>query len=186
MKLALWILSASSLALFLTGCGNSGGSAPDAVTGPFDSRGNYREEWADNPTKWRKSGSTPSPHELRSDELPEIVKNDQPPQNAVPLAAANTARSTPVISSTPVKSGTTATKTSPPKSPTVIAAKPKPKPKPKPVVVKPKTVRYVVKSGDSLSKIASRTGSSISAIQRANGISGTLIRPGQSLVIPRK
>lgn len=64
--------------------------------------------------------------------------------------------------------------------PQIVAAKPKITAKPK-----PKAIRYVVRKGDSLSRIASRTGSSVSAIQRANRISGTLIQPGQSLTIPK-
>jgi len=43
---------------------------------------------------------------------------------------------------------------------------------------------YVVKSGDCLSVIASRFGSSVSLIRDANGISGDRIRVGQKLVIP--
>ncbi len=44
---------------------------------------------------------------------------------------------------------------------------------------------YVVASGDSLSRIAERTGSSVQAIARANGIAPPyVIRPGQRLVIP--
>ena len=60
---------------------------------------------------------------------------------------------------------------------------PKPKPKPKP---QPSVVRYTVKKGDTLSGIASRYGSSVSGIQRASGISGTLIRPGQVLKVPKR
>ena len=46
------------------------------------------------------------------------------------------------------------------------------------------TTSYVVRSGDNLSSIASRFGSSVSAIVQANGLASTVIRPGQSLVIP--
>ncbi|HAV65283.1 MAG TPA: hypothetical protein DCY13_23285 [Verrucomicrobiales bacterium] len=45
-------------------------------------------------------------------------------------------------------------------------------------------VRYKVKSGDSLSKIARQYGVTIKALQQANGIRGSLIRVGQELVIP--
>ena len=44
---------------------------------------------------------------------------------------------------------------------------------------------HTVRSGDSLYEIALRYGSSVSAIRQANGLSGSLIRPGQSLVVPR-
>tara|TARA_Y100000592_G_scaffold68635_1_gene106649 strand:+ start:2650 stop:4365 length:1716 start_codon:yes stop_codon:yes gene_type:complete len=47
------------------------------------------------------------------------------------------------------------------------------------------TVTYTVKSGDSLSRIASKFGvSRWQDIAEANGISGTIIHPGQVLVIP--
>lgn len=159
------------MALALSSCGNS--NNPDVVTGPFDSAGNYREDWADNPSKWRKSGGSPSPHELKSDEVPQIASNEQPPQNAVPLVTSAGTGSTQVVS-----------KTSEPTK-TEAAPKPKPKPKPKPVKVKPKTIRYTVKKGDSLSVIAGRNGTSVTALRKANGISGSLIRPGQSLIIPK-
>lgn len=161
MKLALRILPSCALVIVLSSCG--GMNNPDVVTGPFDENGNYREDWADNPSKWRKSGGSPSPHEIKSDELPKIAANEQPPQNSVPIASSQTV-----------------SKPAPPK----VVAKPKPKPKPKPVVVKPKSKRYTVKKGDTLSAIASRNGSSVSAIQRASGVKGSLIRPGQILTIP--
>ena len=45
--------------------------------------------------------------------------------------------------------------------------------------------RYVVQPGDSLSRIAVQFGTSVAALQRANGITDpNLIEPGQVLVIP--
>jgi membrane-bound lytic murein transglycosylase D len=44
---------------------------------------------------------------------------------------------------------------------------------------------YTVRSGDTLSGIASRHGSSVAAIRAANGLRGSLIRPGQELIVPR-
>jgi LysM repeat protein len=194
MKPVLWIPASCAFVLALTSCGNSGGSSgsQQSGTGPFDRNGRYVEEWADNPSKWRKAGKAPSPHELKTDEVPEIAQSEQPPQNANPLAPTRQSKPAPVISQTQV---TTQPKPSVKTTTTTTTVKPKPvavttaKPKPKPVVKakpKPKSTRYVVKKGDSLSAIASRTGSSVSAIKSANGISGTLIRPGQSLTIPKK
>lgn len=40
---------------------------------------------------------------------------------------------------------------------------------------------YVVQPGDNLSKIAARNGTTVAALQRANGLSGTSIRIGQKL-----
>jgi LysM repeat protein len=53
---------------------------------------------------------------------------------------------------------------------------------PKPVP-KPKSY-YVVKSGDTLSAIASRNHTTVAALKRANGLSSDTIRVGQRLKIP--
>lgn len=174
MKPLLWLFPLSALILTLVGCADRNADlANDPYgTGPFDADGNYREEWADDPTKWRRPGSR-KPATPR-EEPPFIAKNDQPPPNSTPLPPAKPTTSAP--------KPTTAAKPTTPK-PTVAA---KPKPKPKPVVVKPKTVRHIVKKGDTLSAIAKRYGSSVSAIQKANRISGSLIFPNQSLVIPKR
>lgn len=103
--------------------------------GPFDSRGNYREDWADDPSKWRRPSRPPATAGATV---------DTPPPDANPLP-------------------------------------PQPAPRPKPQVT-----RHTVKRGDTLSHIARRYGSSVSAIRRANGISGSLIYPGQKLIVPRR
>lgn len=161
MKQAVWLPFFCALFLILTGCTTTDPSlANDPLgTGPFDANGNYREDWADDPSKWRRPGSRQQV--VSDDRPPAIAKNEEPPPHSTPLAS---------IKVTPSK----------PK-PTVAQAKPKPKPKPKPTVT-----RYVVKKGDTLSRIASRHGSSVAAIRRANGISGSLIRPGQKLVVPKR
>lgn len=176
MNFSLTLLASCVATIFLTSCGNSGGRANSSLglanTGPFDRNGNYIEEWADNPSKWRKSGGPPSPHELKSDRLPEIALNDQPPRNSVPLVSTSVSRPAPNRTAAVAKP-----------APVLVKAKPQPaKPKPK----APTQVRYVVKKGDSLSAIASRNRSSVAAIQKANRITGTLIRPGQSLIIPKR
>ena len=45
---------------------------------------------------------------------------------------------------------------------------------------------YIVKSGDTLSSIAARCGTSIYSLQQANGIQGTIIRVGQQLYRARQ
>ena len=45
---------------------------------------------------------------------------------------------------------------------------------------------YIVKSGDTLSKIAKRNGTTIKAIESENGLSTTHIKVGQKLKIPAK
>ena len=53
---------------------------------------------------------------------------------------------------------------------------------------KPKSaiVHHTVKSGDSLYSIAAKYGCSVTALKEANGISGSMIRDGKSLVIPAR
>jgi len=216
MKVALWISAACALPFILVSCGNGGGSTSGGSQqpgiGPFDSQGRYREEWADNPSQWRRPGGS-SPRVTKSDDLPEIAQNEQPPLNSVPLATSSprptiaetkttsTTRKQPeavVVKTRPLNQSEREAVASRTKSKSEPEATIKKKTKPEPEVVKakskpkttvkakPKSSRYVVKSGDSLSAIASRNGTSVSALKSANGISGTLIRPGQTLTIPRK
>ncbi len=51
-------------------------------------------------------------------------------------------------------------------------------------VQKTSTGSYKVQSGDSLSRIANRNGTTVSAIQAANGMTGTSLRIGQTLKLP--
>lgn len=50
--------------------------------------------------------------------------------------------------------------------------------------VQPSSGVYTVQSGDSLSRIASRNGTTVTALQTVNGLTGTNIRVGQTLKIP--
>jgi LysM repeat protein len=201
-----WLPFSSALLLILTGCANNGGSSGNDPlgTGPFDSRGNYREEWANDPSKWRKPGSRSQPA-ASSDDVPVIAKNEQPPPNANPLASsgATNSKKTPIqVSSLPRETTHHAEKSKPevahatPRESTRVeehkpsgskgksrttahVAKSKPK-------AKSKSGRYVVKQGDNLWDIARRNGSSVAAIQKANDLSGTLIHPGKTLTIPKR
>ncbi len=47
-------------------------------------------------------------------------------------------------------------------------------------------VTYTVKSGDTLTKIAKKNGTTVKAIEAANGLSTTKIKVGQKLKIPSK
>jgi LysM repeat protein len=204
MKTSIWLPASSAMVLILSGCTNQNDPNDPLGTGPYDAAGNYHEEWADDPSKWRKPSKRPS---TSGDDLPMIAKNDQPPPNANPLATtSSTSQKLPpaVVESAPKetkrqsgqeveiasrsrssssaqksKSRATASSDEPKSTPKRTTTKSKSKPK-------SKSSRYIVKKGDSLSAIASRNGSSVSAIQKANGINGTLIRPGQSLVVPKR
>ena len=150
--------------LLFTGCANNDSLGLEETTGPFDEYGNYREDWAHDPGKW----SRPS----KSKPATQVAKNDLPPADALPIV-----KSSPPARTTPA---------------TTARVQSTPKPKPKPAVAskpKPKTpsaTRYTVKKGDSLYAIALRNRSSVAALQRANNISGSMIRPGQVLVIPKR
>ncbi|MBK1790512.1 LysM peptidoglycan-binding domain-containing protein [Persicirhabdus sediminis] len=131
--------------------------------GPFDSRGNYVESWADGPPRSR-SGSAP--------------------QVAMGSAPVKSTRVTPEIRET-----STARKS----TPAPVAQAPRkttPRPvaaAPAPVKVKPKVkqpTRYTVKKGDTLYGLSRKYNTSVSAIQRTNGLKGSTIRIGQSLIIP--
>jgi len=67
----------------------------------------------------------------------------------------------------------------------LVKPKPNPKPKPKPVMVKPKIIHHVVKKGDTLYGLAKKYGTTVSSIQRANGLRGTTIQTGKSYIIPK-
>jgi nucleoid-associated protein YgaU len=84
----------------LTQCGPGSAPSANAVTGPFDSRGNYIEDWVDKPEKWYKP-STPS--EKAKPKL-QIAKNDPTPPPVIAVVQ-------------------------PKPKPVVVKPKPKPKPK---------------------------------------------------------
>ena len=167
MKRSGCLLSLCTAMLLLNSCANKNQLADNDPygTGPFDSHGNYREDWADDPTKWSRPGS----RQTQPDDLPVVADNERPPATSSPLPATRSSGSSPKPS----------TSARPQTKPKPVAAKPKPKPKPQPT-------RYVVKKGDSLYTIAQRNKTTVAALQRANGISGSLIHPGQRLTIPRR
>jgi len=188
MKFPTRVAGLLVLALALPSCSTSGSGSGSLAsnhpngTGPFDSRGNYVEDWADNPTKWERPTTIPvsTPSRLTEPDPPVIARNEQPPMNAIPISTTIAA----VRPAPPKPAVASAAKPAP--KPVQTAAKPKPKPKPAAAAPKkPATVRYTIRSGDSLTRIASRHGTTVSAIQKANNIKGSLIHPGKVLVIPK-
>jgi len=210
MKTSIWLPASSALVLILSGCTNQNDPNDPLGTGPYDAQGNYHEEWADDPTKWRKPGKRSS---APADDLPMVAKNDQPPLNANPLATGSQKLPPAVVDSMPrettrqsghgqeveiasrsrsssgsvkSKSRHTASSDEPKKttrSSSHNASKSHSKSKSK---SKSSSTRHTVKKGDSLSSIAKKYGSSVSAIQKANGLSGTMIRDGKTLVVPKR
>jgi len=161
MSKPLTFLAPGALALLFASC-NQGGIAGNhpTGTGPFDARGNYIEEWADNPSKWN-GRSVP-------DSAPQLVSNT-PAEVAQPQPRPAAQPTTQVIRQT----------TPTPRPAPVV--KPKPKPKPQPSVI-----YYSVRKGDTLYALAKRYGTTVGKIQQANGISGSNIQIGQRLKIPRR
>ena len=178
MKPLIWLSLSCAAVLVFNSCANKGSTAGNDPlgTGPFDAQGNYREDWADDPTKWRKPGS----RRTSAEEFPAVAANDLPPENAIPLPPASSASPKPSASRSSASSGSSSASSGSSK-PKPVAAKPKPKSKPKPT-----SLTYTVKKGDTLSGIASRYGSSVAKIRSANGISGSMIRPGQKLKVPKR
>jgi len=173
----------------LNSCGSGGGSVSENRSnrgynpgvGPFDSRGNYVEKWADDKSKgrwWRSSSAKPSA----------VAKNDPPPPVvAPPVIASNVTPRPPVASRpyTPPRPPVGSANRPTPRPKPTVAARPKPKPRAK---VKPKSkppIRHTVKKGDTLYGLSRKYGASVTAIQRANGLKGTNLRIGKRLLIPR-
>ncbi|MEP2775806.1 MAG: LysM peptidoglycan-binding domain-containing protein [Luteolibacter sp.] len=159
MRFAALLLAPLLVIPLLTQCGNEPAPTSNAVTGPFDSRGNYIEDWADSPEKWYKP-STPAE---KAKKKSVFAKKETPPKEIA------------VVEPKPTPSPTVTT-------PKPVAPKPQPKPTPKP---QPKIVYHTVRKGDTLTKIGRTYGVTVSALRRSNGISGDLIRIGQRLKIQK-
>jgi LysM repeat protein len=177
-------ISASFL-LIASSCVNNKGQGTAADYGPFDANGNYIEEWADNPKYSNSRSRPPAPSDV---DTGMVAAHETPLPTAMPTASLRTtppsrppsASTMPKVStasrtSTSAKPKTTVVKTT--TKPKVTATKPKPK--------APTTTRVVVKKGDTLYELALRHKTSVSAIQKANGLRSSVLQIGKSLVIPK-
>ena len=170
----------------LVACSGTGGSKaiyhPDV--GPFDENGDYVEALADAPVRKNIFSRGRKPKEVEPAKPPKVkrvVKATPPPP--APTQAAPPRRV--VIAQSPRTAPRTAPRPVP--TPRPVAA-PRPAPKPKAVVVKPKKkapLRHIVRKSDTLYGLSRKYGVSVGAIQRANGLRGTTIVTGKSLLIPR-
>ncbi|MGJ8696063.1 MAG: LysM peptidoglycan-binding domain-containing protein [Verrucomicrobiaceae bacterium] len=158
----LYVALTSSV--FVSCSGSKGTPDYNPDIGPFDADGNYVEAWADNPPSKNSSRRV-------SNAQPEVRKTTTPP-----VVAVRKPEPKPILASRPVS------KPTPKPTPKPVA---KPKPKPKPVVVKPKSIRHTVTKGDTLYGLSRKYGTTVSKIQKANGISGSNIRTGSTILIPR-
>ena len=143
--------------------------------GPFDQNGNYVEAWADKPARQHNWNRKPVPPGSVNRA---IARKDPSPLNSREQAPVK--RVPPLIAKVPPKPAPTKPAPAPAKpAPAPAPTKPAPAPAPKPAA------RHTVVKGDTLYSLGRRYGTSVGAIQRANGITGTLIRIGQTLKIPR-
>jgi len=203
-------LALGSLAVLSCGGGDSSIAASDYNPGygPFDKNGNYVEAWADKPAKkhwWARKGTT-TPASSAKPKSTAIASNTKPKSTALasnttssraPGSVSTVSRSsssyrrptTTVVSDPAPRPAYTPKPTYTPKAkpkPAYTPPKPKPKPTPKPVKPKkPAPIRHLVKKGDTLYGLSRKYGTTVSAIQRANRMSGTTIVTGKTLLIPR-
>ncbi|MBT8043629.1 MAG: LysM peptidoglycan-binding domain-containing protein, partial [Verrucomicrobiae bacterium] len=170
------------LTMLLASCGGGGGFVAENRTnrgynpgvGPFDSRGNYVERWANDKSKgrWWRQGRVIGASAVAS-------TDPQPTVPTPPVIASNT---------TPIPQPTTrpAVRPTPPVGGRITPA---PRPKPKPTVrAKPKRkppIRHTVKKGDTLWALSRKYKTTVTNIQRANGLKGTNLKIGRRLLIPR-
>ena len=173
---------------FLSSCG--GGANEDhrnrglnPGVGPFDRHGNYVEAWADDKSKgvaWRAD------HVVGQ---PQMAKAEPPAPTSYPAVASANVTPQPQSSSrtsrrkAPVSGATTRPTRSRVASSRQSAAKPQSTVKTKPKNKAP--LRYSIKKGDTLYALSRKYKTSVSSIQRANGLKGTNLRIGRTLLIPR-
>ena len=178
----LVLLIALPVALVLNGCGGASRETTKPLLpsttaynpgyGPFDKNGNYVEAWADKPARqrnWARQSIASNIPTRKPVTTPSPLVSSRPAPKPGPVVASRQK----TVSKPPVASSPPRPRPATPKPVVPPAAKPKP------------TTRHTVVKGDTLYSLGRRYGTSVGAIQRANGISGSLIKIGQILRIPR-
>jgi LysM repeat protein len=179
--------------------GKDGLYHPDV--GPFDQDGNYIEALADAPVKKNhfERSQEPAPEKEESRQL--VAQTSKEEESTTPRVVSRKVISREVVTKASYTGTPVQREQAKPREPVVISqsrqsssppvqSKPKPKPKvtPKPEVAKPKPkapIRYTVKKNDTLYSLSRKYGKSISAIQKANGLSNNTIIIGSTLLIPQ-
>ena len=184
------IMTLAAGSLFFTACGGGGVSENhhnrglNSGVGPFDSRGNYVEAWADDQSKgrnWRASRVVGEPQIAAADPSPPppVVASHITPASKPSSHGTRTKATAPVggRATPPKKSRVASQPKSSPKSKSKAAVKTKPKHR--------SPIRHTIKKGDTLYALSRKYKTSVSSIQRANGLKGTNLRIGRTLLIPR-
>ncbi|MGJ8655112.1 MAG: LysM peptidoglycan-binding domain-containing protein [Akkermansiaceae bacterium] len=211
------ILKSLPVALFALGLSNCSSNVDSVVVkktdgfqpshGPFDSNGNYVENWADDAPKRKYVAAKPSKSTTKKSTAstsstsnnkssssffgssPKAAPTPSPSSTPKPSSVASYKPVAPTQTYTPSRT-TTPTPSKPTYTPkkTTVKATPKPsKPTPKKITPKSKPpIIHTVVKGDTLYGLARKYGASISDIQTANRLSGTSISLGKRLIIPRK
>lgn len=159
--------------------GGSGSSSGSTYSGgskdyPFDENGNYRPEFL-------------AAHGGGGEDVVDLTK-DNPRSKFIGTASNDGWKVASTGSKPKVTTSTTRSKPTPVSKPkptkTVAVSKPKPKPAPAP---KASYGSHSVAQGDTLFSLAKRYGTSVGAIQSANGLGGsTNLKLASSLKIPKK
>lgn len=117
----------------------------------------------------------------KSGTLAKSSKSTKTSKSSTTAKTSSTSKTTAKTGSKTSKTSATASKSSAGKS--KVTAKTTPKsPKTK---AKTSTVRYTVKKGESLAAIARRNKTTVTAIQKANGLKGATVPPGKTIVVPK-
>jgi LysM repeat protein len=142
---------------------------------PFDENGNYREDWV-------KGTNDNAVASADNRSVVDLTTNNPPSPF---LGTTDERDNKPAVTSR--SSGSSSSKkTSSSSSKKVASSSSSSKSKPKPKKPAPKSTTVLVKKGDSLYGLAKRYGTSVKAIQSANGMgSSTVLRDGKSIKIPR-
>lgn len=187
-RLVRWIFSYAALASIvasLNSCRNfGGGGMADTGYGPFDSRGNYVEDWADTPEKWSRRASYAQQNADTEPDVAMTTPAEAPPSDLSPIASSPS-RQVEVASLKRSGSSSSAQKASASSTSRTVTKKAPVRQVAKRPTVKPNATRVVIKRGDTLSGLAAKHRSSVRAIQRANGMRDTKLVAGKTLLIPR-
>jgi LysM repeat protein len=164
---ALRFIALSTTCLALASCENmkkSGGTSSDPYASNYGNDGHY------NPYPGQSGYASSSAPNYQTPPAPASLP-PEPPAN--PYSFSATKKVTPSVASSSPKKSTSSGSTAKKKSTSSKIA-----------AIKSSGSRYTVVKGDTLSAIARKKGSSVAKIKAANGLSGDLIRLGQSLKIP--